>query len=290
MQTNAEAVFAEINRAFDQNTALLLLPANITDEASKRIMTMWIVSHFYCTKTNIKEMVLKSSNGYQVRNIPVFIEKGNKPEDKYQDMVIEFDKDGKISDLTIALPQRQHAIIMDNSNDASDLRRVGAISGFIENFRTVYNRNDTAFLRTVFSDDALIITGKVLNKQQPTDYSDSTLTETQIEYVVQDKEHYLNNLQKVFSKSYTNIQFDEIAVKQHESDPNIYGVTFKQYWTSGDYHDEGWLFLLVDYSKGKEKPIMLERRWYPTIDPKTGKKIHYSTEDIFKLSDFPVSK
>jgi len=87
MQTSAGAVFAEINSACDQNkTGLVLSQAHVTEDASRRIQTLWTTSHFYCTETGISTRVLKSSNGYQVRNIPVFIVQGNTPEDQYQDI------------------------------------------------------------------------------------------------------------------------------------------------------------------------------------------------------------
>jgi hypothetical protein len=298
MQTNAEAVFAEINRACEQNTALSLSPANVTDEASKRIHNLWAVSHFYCTKTSIKEMVLNlgSSNGYQVRNIPVFIEKeGNKPEDKYQDMVIEFNKDGKISDLTIAIHQITNMI--EKSNAVTNERHKIMLRDFMENFRTAYNRKDMAFLRAVYSDDALIITGKVLKQDKPTDYSASTLTKEQIKYVVQGKEQYLNNLQRVFdANSYINVKFefpDSCWVEHYEDEnnPNRYGVRVVQDWNaSGGYHDKGWLFLVIDY-ENEEKPLIWVRTWQPLTkkNPKTGKEeyIHYNDEDIFGVADFP---
>jgi len=44
----------------------------------------------FSTETGITTRVLKSSNGYQVRNIPVFFAQGDKPEDQYQDIVIEY--------------------------------------------------------------------------------------------------------------------------------------------------------------------------------------------------------
>jgi ribosome biogenesis protein Nip4 len=303
MQTNAEAVFAEINRACDQNKAgLLLSPANVTDEASSRIHNQWANSHFYCTKTSINTRVLKSSNGYQVRNIPVCIEKGNKPEDKYQDMVIEFDKKGKISDLTIALSQHQYAKIMENSNEVTNARQRMMVIEFVENLRTAYNRRDIGFIDTVYNDNALIITGKVV-RDKTSKNSDTAIpaltpiahTPVQIEYNVQNKKTYIENLKRIFkANSYINIKFNEVVVTQHEGDPNIYGVILKQNWNSKPtkdspkgYQDEGWLFLMIDFEK-EEEPSIWVRTWQPCTNPYTGQPIRYNTEDIFGLGNFPV--
>ena len=289
MQTNAKAVFAEINRAYDQNkSGLALSSTHVTEEASKRIQTLWATSHFYCTETGITTRVLKSSNGYQVRNIPVFFAQGKTDKDQYQDMVIEFTAGGKISDMYIALPSHQYAKMMGNSNEVTDLRYRQMIVELVENFRTAYNRKDMPFLEDIYSDDALIITGKVLTPQKRADVP-VAYNQTQIEYSNINKKQYLTNLKRVFEKnSYINIKFDEIVVTRHEGKPNIYGVTLKQDWnSSGGYHDEGWLFLMIDY-EDENNPLIWVRTWQPLTDPSTGKPIQYNTEDIFGLGSFPV--
>jgi hypothetical protein len=286
MQTNVEAVFTEINRACDQNTAMSLSPANVTDEAGKRIHSLWANSHFYCTKTNIKKKVLKSSNGYMVRNIPVFIERGNKPEDKYQDMVIEFNESGKISDLYIALPQHQYDKIMNNSNIVGDMRERQSIVNFLENLYTAYISKDLQFLNKVYSEGALIITGRVLTIQKTGNVS-ATANSKQMEYSAQNNKAYMKKLEKIFAANfYINIKFDEIAVVQHEGKPGIYGITIKQQWSAGSYHDAGWLFLMIDY-KDKEKPIIWVRTWKPLIDD-NGNEIKIEEKDIFGLDDFII--
>jgi len=289
MQTSAEAVFAEINRAYDQNQAgLALSQSYVTEDANKRIQTLWTTSHFYCTETGIATRVLKSSNSYQVRNIPIFLVNGNSPEDQYQDIVIEFTESGKISDMYIAIAPHQYSKIMGNSSEVTDLRYRQMIVDLVENFRTAYNRRDIPFLKDIFSDETLIITGKVLYPQKRADIP-VAFNQTQIQYSVQNKKQYLTNLKRVFeSNTYINIKFDEIVVTRHEGNPNIYGVTLKQDWNaSGGYHDEGWLFLMIDY-EDVNNPLIWVRTWQPLTDPGTGGELRYSTEEIFGLGSFPV--
>ena len=55
MENNADAVFSEINRKYDQdNSQLSLSSSAVTDFARNRIANMWAVNHFYCTRTKIK--------------------------------------------------------------------------------------------------------------------------------------------------------------------------------------------------------------------------------------------
>jgi len=42
--------------------------------------------------------------------------------------------------------------------------------------------------------------------------------------------------------------FVSIEVMRHPVNPNFYGVTLLQGWTSGKYHDDGYLFLLWDFT------------------------------------------
>ena len=285
MQINAKALFKVINNAYENNeSGLSLSQNNVTVEAGKRIQSLWATSRFYSTETSITTRILKSSNGYQVRNIPVFFVRGETNEDRYQDIVLEFDTNGKISDLFIAIAPHQYAKIMENSNEVSDLRHRQMILDLVENFRTAYNREDISYLNVIYSDDALIITGKVLTPK-PRGDAPAAINQQKIEYSVQNKKQYLAKLQTVFNaNSYINIKFEDIVVTRHEGNPNIYGVTLKQNWNTTRYSDEGWLFLMIDY-EDEDNPQIWVRTWQPLKDG-NGNSIRYNTEDIFGLGDF----
>jgi hypothetical protein len=287
MQTNAKAVFAEIHSARDQDKpGLDLLPANVTKDAIKRIQTLWATSHFYCTETDITARVLQLPNGcYQVRNVPVYFEQDSIEENRYQDIAIEFDAAGKVSDLYKVI--NQYGDIMNNASEVSDIKHRQMVVNFLENFRTAYNRKDLPFLRSVYSEDALIITGKVLQQQKRSDIPVSNNTQ-KILYSTQNKKQYINKLESIFNNNtYLNIKFDSIAVVRHEGHPNVYGVTLKQDWyASGGYQDVGWLFLMIDFD-AEANPLIWVRTWQPLKNPITGEDIYYATEDILGLGDFP---
>ena len=100
MEKNANALFSEINRKYDQDESQLNIKTCATEFAQNRIANMWAVSHFYCTRTSMVTRVLKmvSSDTYQVRNIPVCYLEGESQEYQNRLAVLEFDKSGKISD------------------------------------------------------------------------------------------------------------------------------------------------------------------------------------------------
>ena len=103
-------------------------------------------------------------------------------------------------------------------------------------------------------------------------------------YNKQNKQQYLNNLRKVFKTAkYIHVSFDDIEVMRHPTNPNFYGVTLHQGWTSNTYHDEGYIFLLWDF-RNEDAPEIHVRTWQP--DRIGGKEL--ARDEIFTLSDFDI--
>ena len=262
MQNNVNAVFSSIHDSyFSKREGVSLLTNHATREAIEQIQTLWSTSRFYCTETEVIRRVSRINKGLQVRNIPVFFEQGGTDEDKYQDLVIDFTPDGRISDVYIAIPMHQVSNIL-AGNTVTDLRRRQLILGFVENFRTAYNRKDISYLDRVFSNDALIIVGKELKSS--TNRSDSPQPRgVDVEYIVRTKSEYMENLRGAFLRNnYINIKFSDIEVMQHDGNSNIYGVTLKQNWNTTNYKDVGWLFLMIDF-RDENNPLIWVRTWQP---------------------------
>ena len=132
----------------------------------------------------------------------------------------------------------------------------------------------------MFSDDALIITGKVIEQKAP----DGIALPDKIVYKKQTKQEYITNLRRVFANnSYINVTFDEIKVIKHPVNKNYYGVTLHQGYKSERYRDDGYLFLLWDFTD-EQAPQIHVRTWQP--DQINGGRI--PEEEIFSLSDFDI--
>ncbi|MBR1513373.1 MAG: hypothetical protein IJ622_03675 [Bacteroidales bacterium] len=300
MESNAKALFTEINQKYDQdNSQLSLSSSAVTDFARNRIANMWAVSHFYCTRTNINTRVMRmvSSNTYQVRNIPVCYKEGETEEYKYQMIVLEFDMSGKISDLYCTMPEHMYTEVINGGNEVTNNRHRWMIKNFVDNFFTAYNLGlgGLDLIDKMYSEDALIITGKVVNYKtsRNTEFS-RTLTNNQcIEYSIQNKRQYMEKLRGIFARnSYINIRFDGVEVVQSEANSNIYGVRLNQYWhvaptaKSKGYSDEGKLFLIIDFSN-EEQPEVWVRTWQPYQDA-NGNPIQYTEEEFFTIGDFQI--
>ena len=296
MENNANDLFSEINRKYDQNDSRLnLSSSSVTSFARNRIANMWAVSHFYCTRTSMNTRVLKmvSSDMYQVRNIPVCYKEAESDEYRYQHIVLEFDRNGKISDLYCTISEHEYTNVIANSNEVTDLRHRERINNFVSEFFTAYNCKDLDLIEKMYSEDALIITGKVVNYKtsSKSDLSRTLTSNQRIEYSIQNKQQYMAKLRRIFNNnSYINIRFDSIEMIKSDANPKIYGVRLNQYWhvakTAKDsgYSDEGKLFLIIDFSN-EEQPEVWVRTWQPFKDA-NGREIRYSEEDMWRMGDF----
>lgn len=167
--------------------------------------------------------------------------------------------------------------------EVSELQQRMKILDYVEHFRTAYNQKDLKFIRQVFSDDALIITGRVITTRKteihPSGYK--------LEYAKQTKTQYLKNLEKVFkSTRNVRVKFDDVIIVKHPTIKGIYGVTVRQKWTTDRYSDDGYVFMLWDF-RNEYQPQIHVRTWQPEFLDKS-KSQRLKQEDIFSISDFDL--
>lgn len=243
---------------------------------------LWENTPFVCTDEEVIEHCITTGTGYQVRNIPLMMKPTGERlfnEDDYQEAVISFDRQGNVESFYLCISMNLYMNVIKSNIELTDLRRRQMILDYVEQFRTSYNQKDINFLNQVFSEDALIITGRVITQKQPEGF----ITQ-KIRYNKQNKQQYLNNLRRVFKTTkYIHVSFDDIEVMRHPTNPNFYGVTLHQGWTSNTYHDEGYIFLLWDF-RNENAPEIHVRTWQP--DRIGGKEL--ARDEIFTLSDFDI--
>lgn len=255
----------------------------LTKNARKVLKDLWKTSPMTCPVSEINEICITTSNGYQIRNIPVTMMEATE-DDQDQELVFFIDKQGKIDDISIAIDENKYSEIMSEHISVEDLFRRQVIVDFVENYRTSYNRKDLKFIESVFSDNALIITGKVIKEKPKSDYALRTLSTERIVYQKRTKQEYIKNLKKVFSANkYINVIFDEVEVIQHPKLTDIYGVTLKQEWNSDRYRDVGFVFLMIDF-QDELHPLIQVRTWQP--EKLDGKIL--ARDEVFNLGDFDI--
>ena len=234
MERAVSVVITEINRSHESNLSKLNFSETyITKEAKQELNKLWENEHFRCVEDEVVERCLTTRTGYQVRGIPLIVNAAQDNEELgYQEAVINFDNNGIITSIYYTINPELYSQLrmnqmVDKRYEVTDLRDRMMILDYVEHFRTAYNQKDLRFLRQVFSDDALIITGKVIKVRK----SEVHPGGSKVIYTTQTKQQYLNNLSRAFkASSYIKVTFDNVVIVEHPTIKGIYGVTVHQRW------------------------------------------------------------
>ncbi len=216
-------------------------------------------------RTHKTKLLKLPRGGYEVRDIKVKVEMGDTPGNPNQYLVFELTEDGLISDLRFAIETTHYKRLMEEGERLNDFARRQQILQTVEIFRTAYNRKDIGYLNRVYSDDDVIIVGKVLKprKDLPDMLENSGLSRDKIEFIRLSKAEYITNLDRCFEKNaFVKVVFDSVEITRHNEDTDLYGVTIKQNWYSSTYSDTGWVFLLWDF-QNENSPTIYVRSWQP---------------------------
>ena len=295
---------ADLKANIEKSTSMLLSALNSTvisgkskvkiEKADETMFTkdgrqcldeMWASSAMMCPVSQVTEKGISMQNGtVQVRNVPITLLAADE-DNCEQELVICFNQKGQIDNIMIALEEHRYLDVINAQISVKDFHRRQAIIDFVENFRTAYNRKDIEYINNVFSDNALIITGKVVKiDKKKQDLTSKSLNNEQIQYQKSTKEEYINNLKRCFkNNSYINLIFDEIEVMRHPKRDDIFGVTLKQHWNSSNYSDVGYLFLMINF-EDELNPSIQVRTWQP--DKYNGKPL--PREEVFSLDMFSI--
>jgi hypothetical protein len=150
---------------------------------------------------------------------------------------------------------------------------------FLEDYRTAYCLRDIDYINKVFSNDAYIIVGKVLqqSKKKYNDNNELIDTEGKVVYTQLSKQEYLVNLKKSFlSKEFVNIRFDDCNVaKGYNAKDGIYAVQVRQLYYSNNYSDDGILTLAIDM-RNDVNPLVRVRVWQVERD------VNYTSEQMIE--------
>ena len=273
-QSNLAAVLTEINRAQKAKESVSVKNLRMDEFAKKSLARLWAVTPFYCDDEEVVERCWVFKNGtMMVSHIPLIIT----PEDEnfglgtYQEAVVEFDTKGQLIDFRFAL-DAQTAESMERCGTAVDKEKQMIILQYVERFRTAYNQKDISTIEKMFSDDALIITGRVVMAKPQGDQG----AQFKVEYNKQNKQQYISNLRRAFLRNkWIDVKFSQIGengedggcagITQSTKDKTKYGVRLRQSWKSSNYSDEGYLFLLWEFPEDGGDPIIHVRTWQPEM-------------------------
>lgn len=267
IENKLSQILTDINNAYENENLPPYSQWNLGakgEDAQTTISILWENTPFFCIDDEVVEKGLRTASGkYQVRNIPLMLKNVDDGDDDYQEAVATFDANGNLETFNLTIASNIYGDIIQQQKDVTDLRHREMILDWTERFRTAYNKKDLGFIEQVFSDNALIITGKQTSPSKGK--GDMISLKGNIEYIVQNKKEYITRLANVFrNNKFISVNFNDIKVMSHPNPEynGLYGVTLEQDYKSSGYSDEGYLFLLWDF-RDEDEPKIHVRVWQP---------------------------
>lgn len=183
-----------------------------------------------------------------------------------ENIVFTFNADGLVSNLTFSLGKAATSDICSHSNWTEEARLI--LVAFLENYKTAYAPKRLDYISSIFDNDALIITGRVVRSagMDRSGYGSNRY----VRFTQQNKETYIRNLARVFAcQEYINIQFSDSEVVKLGKGDQLFGIKIRQEYFSTTYSDAGYLFILVDLSD-YQVPVIHVRTWQDAPDKDFG--------------------
>ena len=176
-------------------------------------------------------------------------------------VVLELNESNKVDNISFGLSEVAIKSI-DGKPWENGVKKT--IIHFLENYKTAYALKRIDYIESIFADDAIIITGYLVEVDPvPEVYADNKI----VKYNRYDKKQYLKKLEYSFnSKEYINLKFEESKILQSGKHSNQFGIQIKQNYFSANYGDQGYLFLFVEFND-QNIPLIHVRTWQPEKSP-----------------------
>lgn len=199
------------------------------------------------------------------RSIPMVFSFNGNNRSFVEDIVLTFNKENRITNITFALHKDAAGDIVSHSNWPEEARII--IVSFLENYKTAYALERLDYISSLFDDQALIITGRVLkNAKIHNELMDSRF----VSLTKQNKAQYISRLKQVFAANeFINVSFNTSEVLMLGKGSRMYGIQLSQDYYSSNYSDKGYLFLMVDL-KDHTQPVIHVRTWQTKPDKEFG--------------------
>jgi len=202
---------------------------------------------------------LKFENNVMVRAIPMIFTFENNDRQFIEDVTFTINAENKIDNISFSLSKIALDDIMSHSKWPEENKL--QLIQFMENYKTAYALERIEYIESIFSNDALIIIGRILEKAEPLDGMYAGF-KNDVEYIRLSKAEYMDRLRNVFSQNeFVNIQFEGNEIRK-KNNSNEYGIQIIQNYYSTNYADKGYLFLYIDM-RDSLNPRILVRSWQP---------------------------
>lgn len=233
----------------------------------------------------IKAEINKTITGWEVRKIGVLNEYSTIHSQAFEYIILDFSEEGYLRDVNFGIMDDLYQKFVEQAAFGNDWGNRQIIIKFIERYRTAYLNRDISMINSIFSDDALIIVGRVLKKAATSNLKDVSyqklnINQPDVEYLRFTKEQYLKRQNLIFqTQDDIHLGYSTFKITKKNKMPGVYGVSMRQHYNSTGYADEGHLFLLIDFYQ--EMPQIYVRSWQPQ---------EWEEDSLISLSNFKIYK
>lgn len=156
------------------------------------------------------------------------------------------------------------------TTEQKDAKRRQFIDDFLATYEAAYEKKEIEYISNFFSDDALIITETKKLSPIGKEIVPSTKKTRPYQTIVENRKEYIKRLKDIFDSNVSiKLSIGGKKIRQHAKYPEIYGINFTQIWKDQNGGDNlenqmpGFVFLMVDFKKSEQTPIIHVRTWQP---------------------------
>lgn len=215
--------------------------------------------------SEIQSNLNKTHNGWEMRSIRMHHSYPSLQKETTEYLILDFSEEGQLLDLNLSITDALYQKFVRQGNYCGDWENRQAIIKFLERYRTAYQTRDINTVGAMFADEALIIIGRKIRTQilPPERVQYERLgNEPTFEYLEMTKKVYLRKQKAIFdSQQDFLLDFSTFNIVSKGNAPGVYGVEMRQNYNVTTYADEGYLFLLVDFTE--KDPLIYVRTWQP---------------------------
>ena len=218
------------------------------------------------SKNSSKSDINKTYEGWEFRQLSSTASYPTINMQSKEYLVPDFDTTGTLVDVNFGILDGMYEEFRKASQFGEDWDKRQIMIKFVEKYRTAYMTRDLEQLGTMFAEEAVIITGRVLKVDKGSSnnfaYEQNQPDQPDVEYLRQTKGEFLERQKVLFNtKPDIHLGFSTFKINRKNNQEGVYGISMRQSYTSTDYSDEGYLFLLIDFND--EDPKIYVRAWQP---------------------------
>jgi len=167
MSNALSAVIQEVNKIAAGSGNLESIEEYCTPEGFKALTELVDRTSFFSTIPEYRALILETlTDKFEVRGIKVKVNMGETQGDDIQELVFVLNFRLFIEDIHFAMEEHHYTRLLHEGKRLNDMPMRQQIFDFLEEFRTAHNRKDIEYLEKAYSDQALIIVGKILKEQE----------------------------------------------------------------------------------------------------------------------------